>query len=487
MPSTPLPRPSLRSRFGRRLLVLFMVCSLVPMTVFAVLSFSTVTRQLQDDSLGRLEHTGRALAGVVTERLRFLSRDLEQVTPRPAPCADAGADDEGPACDGSLLYGLTALRFAPDSGQPVQYFGRAAPLPVLEPLTRRALEAGRSVVVAGVPGNRSVIYLVRRVAAGRAGGGLLVAEVYAAYLWGTPEENPLVPTMQLHVVDDSGRVLFSSTAGPVRLPGSVRRNLGARRAGAFEWTLEDERYLAACSPIDEPPEVATPRWTLIASEDQAAVIAPMAQFRRTFPLVALAALGVALLLSFSQLRRNLRPLRALQEGTRRLATQQFDQPVVVSSGDEFEDLALSFNTMAGEIARQFAARVTVAEVDQAVLSSVDTKRIVGTVLARMGDVCLCDFVAVTLVDAPSGESATTYTTDYGAPETHPHQAGTRRAARLRDHPDGLPLGDTCPDISLRSPAAAPGRSWSCRCCTRASCSAPSRWAAWRSIGRGKTS
>ena len=83
MPSPSLTRSLLRSRFGRRLLLLFLVCSLLPMTALAVLSFGTVTRQLREGSLGRLEHTSRGLGAVIGERLHFLDGDLSQVTSAP--------------------------------------------------------------------------------------------------------------------------------------------------------------------------------------------------------------------------------------------------------------------------------------------------------------------------------------------------------------------------------------------------------------------
>ena len=142
--------------------------------------------------------------------------------------------------------------------------------------------------------------------------------------------------------------------------------------------MADVSYLAAYSPIAAPEGVADPAWMLVLSEGRAAAVAPMAQFRRTFPWVALASLGAALLLTLGLLRRHLAPLHALQEGTRRLANQRFDEPVTVSSRDEFADLAESFNAMAEKIARQFKSLAAAAEADQAVLSSVDTPRIVAT-------------------------------------------------------------------------------------------------------------
>ena len=94
--------------------------------------------------------------------------------------------------------------------------------------------------------------------------------------------------------------------------------------------------------------------------------------------------------------------------------------MTVSSNDEFAELADSFNAMSAKIARQFDALVTAAEIDQAVLSAVDTNRIVRTVLDRMRGIYLCDMVGVMLVDPTNADSVTTYTDDGNpsGPEGH---------------------------------------------------------------------
>ena len=441
MPSPSLTRSLLRSRFGRRLLLLFLVCSMLPMTALAVLSFGTVTRQLHEGSFGRLEHTSRSVAAVIAERLHFLDGDMSQVHDV-APCPTHADDRTGPACDGSLNYALIALSFFPDAGPPVALFGAPAKAPSLTPRQRQDLDEGRSVVTAIVADSQPLIYLLRRVSTSRGARGLLVGAVYDEYLWGTPEENPLIPTMQLHIVNRAGQVVFRSIKGEVALPARVARQLGSDSSGTFEWNVADESYLAAYAPIVAPEGVASPSWLLVLSEGRAAVVAPMAQFRRTFPWVALASLGAALLLTLGLLQRHLAPLHALQEGTQRLANQRFDEPVKVSSSDEFADLAESFNAMAEKIARQFKSLAAAAEADQAVLSSVDTPRIVATVLERMRDVGACDLVTVTLLDSSTGGQATTYLPDPldpTVPRAFVAQFRRDDANRLLRKPEGFTL------------------------------------------------
>ena len=58
---------------------------------------------------------------------------------------------------------------------------------------------------------------------------------------------------------------------------------------------------------------------------------------------------VVTLLSVTQIRRFMGPLEKLRDGTRRIGNREFDTKVDVTSGDEFEQLADSFNEMSGRL------------------------------------------------------------------------------------------------------------------------------------------
>jgi len=84
-----------------------------------------------------------------------------------------------------------------------------------------------------------------------------------------------------------------------------------------------------------------------------------------------------------QVRRTLVPLEKLQEGTQKIDARQFGSRVEVHSGDEFEELAASFNSMARQLGRQFHTLKTINEIDQAIFASLDREAIVDGVLTRM--------------------------------------------------------------------------------------------------------
>jgi len=419
--------PSLvRSRFGRRLFALFVLCSLLPAVALGVLSFGTVTRQLRRASLERLQHATKLVGTAIAERLQFLAQDLRRVAPRTTPCT---AGEASAACDGSLDYGVSALAWISPAGSSVAITGVLSP-PILSAEDRARVDSGVNVALDAFVENRPVTYLVRAL-----GGGILVARVDPTFLWGPPDQGPLVPSMLFHVTNAQARVI-SERSGTRTAPVHT----GA--SGSFDWDINGVTHFAAFTPLPGTREVAAPPWTIVISEERAAVLAPMDDFRRSFPIALVLAFGAAVFLSLSQLRRNLAPLDALYAGTTRVAEGQFDQPVVVTSRDEFAEVAASFNAMSERIRRQFAALATAAEIDRTVLSSVDTRWIVRTVLERMRDICPCDEVGVTLLDPTGGDEVTTWVSDPEALSRMTASSGqlswTDRG-RLAEGPDALEI------------------------------------------------
>ena len=118
---------------------------------------------------------------------------------------------------------------------------------------------------------------------------------------------------------------------------------------------------------------------------------------------------MVLVLGISQISKSLVPLAELRRGTRRIAERDFETPVNVTSGDELQELAGAFNAMTVQLGRQFRALQTAAEIDRAVLSSVDSGAIVQTVLDRVPEIAPCEGISVTLLEPGSSSVGTTWT------------------------------------------------------------------------------
>ena len=75
------PAP-LQSRFGRRLLLLFVGCAVLPIAIVAAVSYGHVTGELRSQTERRLQQANKALGLAVYERLLLLDATLRSIPPR---------------------------------------------------------------------------------------------------------------------------------------------------------------------------------------------------------------------------------------------------------------------------------------------------------------------------------------------------------------------------------------------------------------------
>ncbi|MGH7506443.1 MAG: HD domain-containing phosphohydrolase, partial [Longimicrobiales bacterium] len=242
----------------------------------------------------------------------------------------------------------------------------------------------------------------------------------------------------LCLLDDQGAPLACSRAARAIADGVATADARA----AFEWSDGNQRSMAAAWPVFLRTLFGAPSWTMVASEPRAEVFAAVRQFERLLGVAFLLAIVVVLFLSHSQIRRSLEPVERLQEGTRRIADRDFTSRVEITSGDEFEQLADSFNAMSTRLGLQFRALAARSEVDRAVLSALDAEQIVRMVLQRGGEVVPNEGMAVVVL--PDGERSVTAFTVRGdePPLQQQWLVGDAELLRLGKGTDLVRLGET---------------------------------------------
>ncbi len=417
----------LRSKFGRRLLLLFIGCAVIPTAVVATVSYRHVTRYLIAQSETRLHQASKTFGAAIFERLLLLDATLKDVATHPAGAVDPSAG-----------RGFSALEFVRDDGSRVPMFGSLTELPQLTEADKKDLAERLPLLSMQVGDGRPTrTYMVRRVTgqATRSSpkDGLLVGEIDADYLWATFDQSLIAPGTILTIKDDGGRLLVSSVAG-VR---SAFQMLGLEDAPAADSlaSFDTQPYATSTWPILLDEVFSAPTWTLELSHSRKEVMGPVARFTDTFLIVVLVSMAVVLVLSVDRIRRSLIPLRELQEGTRRIAGRDFGSRVSIRSRDEFEELGSSFNAMAAELDRQFQALATAAEIDRAVLSATSAGEIVTTLLARLADVYPCRATCVTLMTPDGAKSLPSLVHDYST-DTRVHVRVELRADHVQELLDG---------------------------------------------------
>ncbi len=334
---------AIRTRVARRILGLFFLCAFVPIGTLAFLSYRRVASQLTEQSRLRLRQASKTTGMAVLKRLNDLDRELVAIVRRLNMEASGTFVPETSFRSLSLARPRTPLR--PVLGQPPE----TLPLPAG---ADAHLQAGQAVLLADDP---SRLFLARMLDPQVPERGLIWAELDPRTVWrATDVEGTVPPGAELCLFQKAQVPLYCPRRPPTAFLESLGRTSTAADEVPFRWRGDGDASLAGHWSLFLEGQYGTPSLTVVVSEAEASVLAPMADFRRTFPLAVLLTLWFVLLLGYVLIRKSTEPLAQLQEGTRRLAALDFSSPVHITSGDEFEDLASSFNTMADHLRQQLS-------------------------------------------------------------------------------------------------------------------------------------
>jgi len=398
----------IRGKVARRVFTLFIVSSLFPVILLTILSFGQVNNFLIKQQYEHLRQTSKNYGMALLDRLLLLKMQLSW-TARNFRQVDSSADLTGNnEFDLRTNQGFKRVILIDDNDQLISPLKNFDGLEALIREERNYLKAGHSILFSEYqPNFASRILLLQLLDPRNPERGVLVGEIRQSYLWGEIASFGL--EMQICVLDELNRALFCSQQEYEPSLGELIK-LNKSSSGQFVWRDHDhEEFLISYWSIFLKPNFLVPKWTIITNQLKADISAPMADFRSIFALVITLTLAIVALLSVLQIRRNLIPLEKIMEGIQYIANKNFNRPVEVSSGDEFEELATSVNNMAARINQQFHTLSTMADIDQLILSTLKIEDIVKIVLTRMYEIIPQDYISMTVIGHNHEKACRTYT------------------------------------------------------------------------------
>ncbi len=407
MPSSP-PTSLFRSTVARRIVILFFWAALVPLSVTGIVAVQQVSQHLLDESRARLRNDAKALGMALYERLLFLEADLKLLASRLEQQGEEPAASLQALVRSDFTKRFRNLALLTHDSRIVSLLGKP-PLRAafdLAPAQRAHLAAGKTVLSVTLDRDgRTHASMVRSVPSRRQTPDAVIADIVDDFLWGTGEASYIPANTALCVIRQDHAILFCSTAEMRTAFSGQSASLPLTGLEPAKITILGEPYLIAGWTIPLKFSFSNPPWTIVLTEQTGSALGPVYDFSRALLLGLVASLAAITLLSLNLIRRNLTPLALLKEGTERLSAQDFSRPVVVHSGDEFEELAASFNAMAHQLDRQFRHLETAAAIDRAILSAVELSSVVDIVLRRIGEIMPCDGTSVTLLPTPHSSGA----------------------------------------------------------------------------------
>jgi signal transduction histidine kinase len=343
---TELKYSFLRSKVARRIFFLFVVCALIPLSALAYFSFSQVTEELYLQANSRLRQACKASSMSIIEHLSFLENDLGMIGSNIHKGKPGLLQSPDRKFRDSLRERFKGLVLITDNRQITPIFGKIQILPLLRKDEIEHVHSGNTLFTTRPGADKfASIFVVKALGSSQSPRALLLGEINPEYLW---NEGTLSPTAEIVVLDKSDNVLFSSSPGYSPL-NEIKNAMHKNSAlGQFTWTLGGNIYIASYRTIFMRPQFYN-NWILVQSESSDDIITPTSSFKKIFMLLIILTFLVVLFLSLSQIRRSLIPIEMLQEATRRIAANDFGNPVQIRTNDEFEELGSSFNKMASSL------------------------------------------------------------------------------------------------------------------------------------------
>lgn len=424
------------STFARRIYGLFVVCSLLPVCVFAVVSLQKVSSRLDKESQERLHKAAKNAGMAVIEGLTLLQAELETTSIAPGGVTrDSARSTTLPARTRSFRT-ITVREYDAGKGILTGLPGR------LSPAANTHLSAGNALLLATPePAFGKPLYMVTSVNRTLSGHKLVVGEINPEYLW-VLVGYTLPPGIDICILAPSGNALYATRQLTPSLVSSVMAQRKKVSIGQLAWHQHDADYLVNYWSLFLKPILLADAWTVVAVQSKKDSVGTAHAFMTTFLLVVFLTMLVVIFASSVLIRRSLKPLSILREGADRLSGGDFNTRVQISSGDEFEALATSFNDMSQQLGNQFTSLTDMGILVQKILQARDQETIVKELLLHYGHSRLHEWAAIALSEVNSQDRfRTVYTNRSGSVTTQSQWCSVRlnveEIRTLRSATEGL--------------------------------------------------
>lgn len=380
-----------KSKIARRFCLLFFFCALLPSVCLFFVSFSRVTGQLEwqnyqkikqetksyglslFDRLVRIDNTLRNLAGIISSGTTS-SGTTKEFLGRPANQLFEAIERYDIDGSSESLLGAISQQVSKDIIQEVKEMHR----------TRIVVRPGSD--------EHNRLFLVVPVLLDNDLEYFLIGEARPSYLWGVGSESLLPPQTEFAVYGDSGRIIMGTAYSPGNDLSGFQREKVESDLRFFKYTIDDKKFLASTWILFTRSNFANNPWTIVLAESENSIVSSLREFKSTFLLITLLSLFLTLFLSLTLIRKNLQPLHLLKKGTEQVAGKDLSVRLDIRSGDEFEELGDSFNSMTRQLRKQFHTLATIDEIDRAILSSLDLAKVIDTSLKMIMNFFEADIV-----------------------------------------------------------------------------------------------
>ena len=389
-----------QSRVARRLFVLFLVSSLIPIVTLGYLSYTNMSKKFLEQSRQHMHQIAKSVGYTLIERLDNLNHDLTRVATNYQQHIKANRPIEQLVIDEHTREQFSAIAINSQTRKYIPLYNGIDEFPQLTAEQMTHLQNGNPVLTfSDYSTFQKKLLLVLSLDVSSRNPSMMIAEINQKKLWDV-ETIIHVPSFAC-ITTEFYETLHCSSSN-VKLD-SLKRALkdNNESSAIFNWSENNNEFIAYYWTIFLEGKFAIDPWLVVINKPKEENQASIDSIKTIYPVVVVLAFLLVILLTISQLRRYLTPLELLQKATKQVADGDFTTQVDINSNDEFEELSESFNNMATRLDKQFNSLSAMAEIDRIILSATNKDYIVDTVLRRIKDVVPCDYVQLSIIQKES--------------------------------------------------------------------------------------
>lgn len=370
--------------FARKILIVFLLSSIIPIGGLAVLSQEYVANSITQDTLNGLKKDAKSYGLYTFERLTTINRQLDNLS--------LSINDHIPISVKRALRDFEKLELNLSNNSSPNLLDQSAKS-VLTTLTNDDGELAIRIEKLHTSKHEDK-YILR-------------GEIKAERIWGNQENN--IFTEPVCIFEDLNNLLFCSDDTVLKvvnledLKALLLENNQALLGGE-----KNKKYMATIWELYLPAHYQANSWKFVTLKSQNSILTIINMHRGTIFPVALIFFLIIVYWLLHATDRLLYPLFALAKATDLVSKGNFDVRVNVGSKDEFEGLSNSFNDMAKNLDVQFSKSKALSLLDQNALEVLDIHYTVKNSLPGILKALMAQWVAISIKDPGETNIVTTH-------------------------------------------------------------------------------
>ena len=386
-----------KSRVARRVFTLFVFAALAPILIIVLLFYVQAGIKNNGIEKQRLHVTTKTMG------MELLS-DLDDIHDRLRYLSSLSPQDRANAFKRTVGDQLLSYAVFDDSGQTG---GVPGDYPAISnELRRRAAQGSPTLLTRVGKSGQAHVYMALSTLV--PAGAIMFAELNMKAL-GYDLKND--DNSQLCILTDRQQPTYCDSRVPPSALTAIRHASTSSNIQSLSWNADKTIWRGGFWTIYTAPRFQLRSLTLLWAVPSTYLKPGQSIFDKILPPTIVFTLLMVILLSINLIRRILAPLDILKSATRALATGNFACRVQTQSGDEFEELAGSFNSMAAGIDQQFHVLETMGELDRRVFSTQGVEEIISVLLTRLPEIASSSGVGIVVLEHEHIKTAKWYLND----------------------------------------------------------------------------